>query len=197
MSKQASEYATSSSEPQVDTLPPDELSQQVQQDATSQEDGPVADSVVASPEKALTQAQQALQEANEKHLRLYAEFENFRRREAKEKLARIAAASQNVLEKLLPIVDDFERALQVLQADDATQEGIQLIYDKLSRLLQQEGVQPMELAPGATFDPELHEAITQAPTENPKLKGKIIDVVSKGYLLKDKVLRFAKVVIGA
>ncbi|MEL6413140.1 MAG: nucleotide exchange factor GrpE, partial [Bacteroidota bacterium] len=163
MSKQASEYATSSSEPQVDTLPPEELSQQVQQDATSQEDGPVADSVVASPEKALTQAQQALQEANEKHLRLYAEFENFRRREAKEKLARIAAASQNVLEKLLPIVDDFERALQVLQADDATQEGIQLIYDKLSRLLQQEGVQPMELAPGATFDPELHEAITQAP----------------------------------
>ena len=144
----------------------------------------------------LAQAQQALAEAEGKYLRLYAEFENFRRREAKERIAHMATASRGVLEKLLPIADDFERALQALQADDTTQEGIRLIYDKLLQLLQLEGVVAMQVEPGTAFDPELHEAITHTPTEDPHLKGKVIDVVAQGFLLKDKVLRFAKVVIG-
>lgn len=151
--------------------------------------------------QALSQAQEALAEANNKHLRLYAEFENFRRRAAREKIDLIETASEGVLKKLLPIVDDFERALAAFQSDqanaEATQEGIKLIYDKLIHLLEQTGVQPMLLEKGTPFDPELHEAVTQVPVEDTTLQGKVVDVVEKGYLLKEKVLRFAKVVTGA
>lgn len=149
------------------------------------------------PEK----AQAALAEANDKYVRLYAEFENFRRRAAKEKLALIETASEDILKKLLPIIDDFERALSALQQDgtpaEAMQEGIKLIYDKLIHLLHQVGVQPMELTKGTDFDAELHEAVTQTPVEDKALQGKVVDILEKGYCLKDKVLRFAKVVIGS
>jgi len=101
----------------------------------------------------------------------------------------------------LPIVDDFERALAALQSTDATapatQEGIRLIYEKLTHLLQQEGVQPMPLEKGTAFDAELHEAVTQIPVEDKEMQGKVLEVLEKGYLLKEKVLRFAKVVTGA
>ncbi len=102
--------------------------------------------------------------------------------------------------KLLPIVDDFERALEAMNAENipqATQEGIQLIYDKLLYLLQQTGVQPMAIEKGTPFDTEFHEAVTQVPTEDASMTGKVVDVVEKGYLLKEQVLRFAKVVTGA
>ncbi|MEL6539176.1 MAG: nucleotide exchange factor GrpE [Bacteroidota bacterium] len=200
MSKEALKQATNSTSCQESIVQPGDPTNTQQEDTLSQAEESVIEEVIeveSSDGGALAQAQQALKEADDKYMRLYAEFENFRRREAKERLARIAAASQGVLEKLLPVVDDFERALQALQVDTAAQEGIRLIYDKLTHLLHQEGVQPMELAPGASFDAELHEAITQAPTEDPEMKGRIIDVVSKGYVLRDKVLRFAKVVIGA
>ena len=135
--------------------------------------------------------------ANEKYMRLYAEFENFRRRTAQEKATLISTAGESLLKKLLPIADDFERALAALPATDtATQQGIQLIYDKLMQLLQQAGVQSMTIDQGAPLDTALHEAVTQIPTQDPNLQGKIVDVIEKGYLLKDKVLRFAKVVIG-
>ena len=152
----------------------------------------------ASPTLGLKKVQEELATANDKYLRLYAEFENFRRRTAQEKVALINTAGEGILKQLLPIVDDFERALAALPATDkATQEGIQLIYDKLLHLLQQASVQPMPLEKGAAFDTELHEAVTQMPTDDPALKGKVVDVLEKGYLLQEKVLRFAKVVTGA
>lgn len=151
--------------------------------------------------QALKKAKEDLAAANEKYLRLYSEFENFRRRATKERLLLIESAGERVLKKLLPIVDDFERALEALQSADvvaqATQEGIQLIYEKLIHLLQQEEVQPMPLEKGTSFDAELHEAVTQMPTEDPEMQGKVLDVLEKGYLLKEKILRFAKVVTGA
>jgi molecular chaperone GrpE len=149
----------------------------------------------------LKQAQEDLATANEKYLRLYSEFENFRKRAAKEKLYLIETAGESILKKLLPITDDFERALEALQATDAVpqamQEGIRFIYEKLTYLLQQEGVQSMPLEKGTVFDTELHEAVTQIPAEDKAMQGKVLDVLEKGYLLKEKVLRFAKVVTGA
>ena len=150
---------------------------------------------------ALKKVQEELAVANDKYLRLYSEFENFRRRSAKEKLVLIETASEDLLQKLLPIVDDFGRALAAMHATDtaaqAMQEGIQLIYDKLMHLLQQAGVAPMPLEKGAPFDAELHEAVTQLPTEDNAMQGKVLEVIEPGYLLKEKVLRFAKVVTGA
>lgn len=155
----------------------------------------------ASSEQANNQAQEDLAAANDKYLRLYSEFENFRRRSAKEKLTLVETASEGILAKLLPIVDDFERGLAAMNSQEAdpkaTQEGIQLIYDKLQQMLQQAGVEPMEIAKGASFDTEFHEAITQIPVEDADMKGKVVDVTEKGYMLKEKVLRFAKVVTGA
>ncbi|MCU0317823.1 MAG: nucleotide exchange factor GrpE [Amoebophilaceae bacterium] len=143
----------------------------------------------------------ALAEAHDKYLRLYSEFENFRRRAAKEKLSLIETAGASILKKLLPIADDFERALESLQAADeatqAIQAGIRLIHDKLVHLLQQAGVQPMPVERGMTFDAELHEAVTQIPTDDEDMQGKVLEVLEKGYLLQEKVLRFAKVVTGA
>ncbi|MHA7877459.1 MAG: nucleotide exchange factor GrpE [Bacteroidota bacterium] len=154
-----------------------------------------------SGSQALKKAQEELAAANDKYLRLYSEFENFRRRATKEKFLLIESAGERVLKRLLPIVDDFERALEALQSTNATahamQEGIRLIYEKLLHLLQQEEVQPMPLEKGASFDAELHEAVTQMPAETPEMQGKVLDVLEKGYLLKEKVLRFAKVVTGA
>lgn len=145
----------------------------------------------------LKKVQEDLVAANDKYLRLYSEFENFRRRSAKEKQALVETAGEDILKKLLPIVDDFERALEALRSTDATHEGIQLIYDKLMHLLQQAGVQPMPLEKGTPFDAELHEAVTQMPTEDQAMQGKVLEVIEKGYLLKEKILRFAKVVTGA
>ncbi len=149
----------------------------------------------------LKKAQEDLVAANDKYLRLYSEFDNFRRRAAKEKLSLIETASEGMLKKLLPIVDDFERALGAFQATDtasqAMQEGIRLIYEKLIHLLQQAGAQPMPLDKGTVFDAELHEAVTQMPAQDKAMQGKVLEVLEKGYLLKEKVLRFAKVVTGA
>lgn len=153
------------------------------------------------PLQELKQAQEDLATANEKYLRLYSEFENFRKRAAKEKRYLIETAGESILKKLLPITDDFERALEALQATDAVpqamQEGIRFIYEKLTHLLQQEGVQSMPLEKGTVFDTELHEAVTQIPAADKAMQGKVLDVLEKGYLLKEKVLRFAKVVTGA
>lgn len=151
-----------------------------------------------SPSQLLDQTQEELAAANDKYVRLYAEFENFRRRTAQEKMTLVTTAGESLLKKLLPIADDFERALAALpEADTATQEGIRLIYDKLTHLLQQACVKPMAIDKGAEFDTALHEAVTQVPVEDAALQGKVVDVIEKGYLLQEKVLRFAKVVTGA
>lgn len=150
-----------------------------------------------SPEEKL---QIELAEAKDKYLRLYSEFENFRRRNAKEKLDMVKTASAGLVEQLLPVVDDFERAREANKTQDdieAIKEGFGLISNKLFKTLEAKGLKVMETEKGTDFDADLHEAITQFPADEESLKGKIIDTVEKGYYLGEKVIRFAKVVIGA
>lgn len=138
-------------------------------------------------------------ELKDKYLRLYADFENFRRRTAKEKLDLINNASEGMLVSLLPVVDDFERAMQSLEtsADVTTlKEGVSLIQHKLVKTLESKGLKPMT-AKGELFDADLHESVTQFPAPTDDLRGKVIDEIEKGYYLNDKVIRFAKVIIGS
>jgi molecular chaperone GrpE len=142
--------------------------------------------------------QDELSEAKDKYLRLYAEFENHRRRTAKEKLEMIQGANEQLIKSLLPVVDDFERAeksIKELSEKEAGASGILLIHQKLKKVLEQSGVKAMDAK--GDFNPDLHEAITQIPVTDASMKGKIVDVVEKGYLINDKVIRFAKVVVGA
>jgi molecular chaperone GrpE len=139
-----------------------------------------------------------LAESKDKFVRLYAEFDNFRRRSSKEKLEMIQSANEQLLKALLPVADDFERAEKSFKdRNDKEAEGFFLIQNKFKKTLEQYGVKPMECTRGSLFNPDLHEAITQVPAPEEKLKGKIIEAVEKGYLLNDKVIRFAKVVVGS
>ena len=153
---------------------------------------PVQEAVVDS-------ASRDLAELKDKYLRLYADFENFRRRTAREKLDLISNANENLLQALIPVVDDFERAMQSIDSTDdvtALREGISLIYIKLYKTLEGKGLKPMS-AKGELFDADLHESITQFPAPSEDLKGKVIDEIEKGYYLNDKVIRFAKVIVGS
>jgi len=146
----------------------------------------------------LQKLQAEIAEQKDKFIRLYSEFENFRRRTAKEKLEMIQSANEQLIKTLLPVADDFERAEKSFKTkDDKDLEGFFLIYNKFKRTLDQAGVKVMELKAGSEFDADLHEAITQIPVEDEALKGKIVDVVENGYLLNDKVIRHAKVVVGS
>ena len=142
--------------------------------------------------------QAELGEAKDKYLRLYSEFENFRRRTAKERIELIGTATIGLVENLLPVLDDFERAIKAMEEEkDATaREGTELIFNKFRKVLEAKGLKEMEVKKGDEFNDELHEAITQIPAEK-DLEGKIVDVVEKGYFLSEKVVRFAKVVTGA
>lgn len=142
--------------------------------------------------------QSELAEQKDKYIRLYSEFDNFRRRTAKEKLEMIQSANEQLLKALLPVIDDFERAEKSFKDKDSKDlEGFFLIYNKFKKTLDQYGVKVMEAGSGSEFNPDLHEAITQIPAPDEKLKGKIVDVVERGYLLNEKVIRFAKVVVGS
>ena len=137
-------------------------------------------------------------EVNDKYLRLYSEFENFRKRTAKERLDLLSSAGGSVIKKMLPVLDDFDRAIKANDESEDTavlKEGFSLIRQKMFGILSLEGLKPME-AKETVFDTDLHEAITQIPAPSDDLKGKVMDVVETGYYLNDKVLRFAKVVIG-
>ena len=137
-------------------------------------------------------------EWKDKFVRLYSEYENFRKRTAKEKIDISRIATQRVMTDLLSVLDDFDRAAENnLNVDDSKviKEGINLIYNKLFNTLESKGLKPME-SKGTTFDVDLHDAITNIPAPSKKLKGKVVDVVEKGYYLNDHVLRFAKVVVG-
>ena len=138
------------------------------------------------------------QELKDKYLRLYSEFENYRRRTAKERLELIKTASEDVMLDLISVVDDFERALKVEGSDaQALVEGNLLIYNKFIKVLEGKGLKPMGELIGKEFDAETQEAITMITAPSEDLKGKVIDVVEKGYTLGDKVIRYAKVVIGS
>lgn len=138
-----------------------------------------------------------LMEMKDKYLRLYSEFENFRRRTSKEKLEMINSANEQVIKSLLPVLDDFDRAVKAVgDASTEVTDGFILIANKFRKILDQFGLKSMDIPSGSDFDADYQEAISQVPTQDEKLKGKVVDVVEKGYLLNDKVIRYAKVVVG-
>ena len=137
-------------------------------------------------------------EMNDKFLRLYSEFENFRKRTAKEKLDLMQTANKSLMKDILPIVDDFERAADANKENEdptSLKEGFELIQNKLYKTLESKGLKSMD-AKGNVFDVDVHEALTNIPAPSEDLKGKVVDVVEKGYYLNDAVLRYAKVVVG-
>ena len=149
-------------------------------------------------ETQLQELGEKLADITDKHLRLQAEFDNFRKRTMKEKADLIKSGGESVLINILPVIDDFERALLSLKDvsdEDAGKKGTQLIYNKFSEFLKQNNIKEID-AVNQDFNVDLHEAITKIPAPDEKLKGKVVDVVQKGYTLNDKVIRFAKVVIG-
>lgn len=149
-------------------------------------------------DRTVEKLQQELTEQKEKYIRLYAEFDNFKRRSAKERIDIMQTAGKEVIISLLDVLDDCERAEKQIQDSgqkDAVTEGVQLVFNKLRSVLQAKGLKPMDVK-GQDFDPDKEEAITQIPVTDPNLKGKVVDEVVKGYLLNDKIIRFAKVVVG-
>ena len=137
--------------------------------------------------------------ANDKYLRLYAEFDNFRRRTTKERIDLLQTAGKEIIVSLIPVLDDFERAAKAMETStdvNAVKEGVALIQNKLTGILTQKGLKPMESI-GTAFDADVHEAITNIPAPSNDMKGKVIDEMEKGYYLNDTVIRFAKVVVGA
>ncbi|ULC58736.1 nucleotide exchange factor GrpE [Flaviramulus sp. BrNp1-15] len=143
--------------------------------------------------------QEELKQEKEKFLRLFAEFENYKKRTSRERIELFSTASEDVMKTLLPVLDDFERALSHIEEDKEAEElrkGVLLIYQKLINTLEQKGLKAIKVEKGDTFNADDHEAITQIPAPSDDLKGKIIDVIEKGYKLGEKVIRFPKVVIG-
>ncbi|MBQ2230128.1 MAG: nucleotide exchange factor GrpE [Bacteroidales bacterium] len=149
-------------------------------------------------QKKIEELDDKLSREHDSYVRLYAEFETYRRRTAEEKLALVSSAAADTIKGLLPVLDDCERALKILEnsSDDAAREGTSLIYTKLMEYLKSRGLSPIE-AMGQKFDTDFHEAVTQFPAPSEDLKGMVIDVVQTGYLLNGKILRYAKVVVGA
>lgn len=146
----------------------------------------------------LLELERSLAEMTDKYMRLSAEFDNYRKRTLREKMELTKTASESVMRNILPVIDDFERAMKSIEQGmdfDATKEGISLIYNKFKDFAKQNGVKEID-AVGDPFNTDLHEAITKVPAPSEELKGKIIDVIQKGYYLNDKVIRFAKVVVG-
>ncbi|MFY7742756.1 MAG: nucleotide exchange factor GrpE [Flavobacterium sp.] len=145
--------------------------------------------------------EEELAKEKDKFLRLFAEFENFKKRTAKERIDLFKTANQEVLQAMLPVLDDFDRALVQISKNDTTEEqvllkGVELIHDKLKSTLVSKGLEQVEIKAGDDFNADFAEAITQIPAPSDDLKGKIVDVVEKGYKLGDKIIRFPKVVIG-
>jgi molecular chaperone GrpE len=138
-----------------------------------------------------------LNESKDKYLRLAAEFDNFRKRTAKERIELFQTAGKDIITDLLDVLDDVDRATKEVEesSDTHLKQGVSLIFNKLRNILQSKGLKPMT-AKGAEFDPELHEAITEIPAPTADLQGKIVDEISKGYYLNDKIIRHAKVVVG-
>ena len=152
-------------------------------------------------DKELAKVKSELSEMKDKYLRLYSEFDNYRRRTAKEKLDMVSTANEELMVELLPVIDDFERAMKSFDSDNGNaedmKEGVMLIFSKLNNVTEKKGLKTMETNPGDDFNSEIHDAISHIPAPEDKFKGKIIDTIEKGYYLNDKVIRFAKVVTGA
>ncbi len=146
----------------------------------------------------LESLQNELTAEKEKFLRLFAEFENFRKRTARERSDMFRTAGQDVIVALLPVLDDFDRAMKELNksGDEAALQGVSLIHNKFKETLRSKGLEEISVAEGDTFDADVHEAVTQIPAPDKRLKGKVVDVIEKGFTLGDRVIRHPKVVVG-
>jgi molecular chaperone GrpE len=168
----------------------------LEQDETVNE---IAEETPSTEQETETSTENELAELKDKYLRLYADFENFRRRTAKERMELMGSANADLMKVVLPVVDDFERAMSSFESTTEIaplKEGIALIYNKLTKTLEGRGLKAM-VAKGEVFDAELHESITQFPAPSDDLKGKVMDEIEKGYFLNEKVIRYAKVVVGS
>lgn len=164
-----------------------------QEENNVQNETAAQDNVTATPS-----AEELLAEEKDRYIRLYAEFENYKKRTTKEKMEFFQYANQEMMVSMLGVLDDFERALKEIakNGNPADLQGVELIYQKFKNKLTEKGLQTMEVKAGDSFNVDFHEAITQIPAPSEDLKGKIVDVIETGYTLNDKVIRFAKVVTG-
>jgi molecular chaperone GrpE len=188
------EYQEDTKVEQEEKLNEEQVQEEVENEDAAEEEEETEEEV---PKKEPT-AEEKLAELQDRYLRLTAEYDNFRKRTLKEKIDLQKSGNENLLQALLPVADDFDRGLQsVNEATDikAVKEGLKLISGKFQGFLTQQGVKEID-AVKKVFDTDLHEAITKIPAPSKKLKGKVVDVVQKGYMLNDKVLRYSKVVIG-
>ncbi|TRZ43721.1 nucleotide exchange factor GrpE [Robertkochia solimangrovi] len=187
MSKKAKEKDTAMTDENIET-----------QGAPVQEDAATAKAENEQVQSETEVMQEELQKEKDKFLRLFAEFENYKKRTSKERMELYKTAGQDIMVSMLPVLDDFDRALAELAKNDEGDvlTGVELISNKLKDTLKNKGLAIVEVAQGDAFDAELHEAITQIPAPSEDLKGKIIDVIEKGYKLGDRIIRHPKVVVG-
>lgn len=172
------------------TAEAEEKNMQPEVEETVEQEAAATPEAEPTEEDKLQEMGEKLATLNDKYLRLYSEYENYRKRTNLEKADLLLNGSREMMKAILPVIDDFERALAV-KSDD---EGVQLIYNKMMKILEGKGLKAMECM-GEKFDEAMHEAITRIPSAEPEQKGTVVDVVEKGYYLNDKVLRYAKVVV--
>jgi len=190
--KQSNMSTKDKAEETINDTNPEVTNEQVEE-TTDNQDAPEVEE-----KDELTLAQEAVAVEKDKFLRLFAEFENYKKRTSKERVELFKTAGQEVLQALLPVLDDFDRANVEIEKseDEAVKQGVGLIHNKLKDILKSKGLEQVEVKAADTFDADLHEAITQIPAPSDDLKGKIVDVVEKGYKLGDKIIRYPKVVTG-
>ncbi len=181
----------------------DNLSQNEEMDdalsnVSNADDSRAGSELPESNDEELEKLRAEIAELKDKHLRMIAEFDNFRRRNAKERIELVQTAGKDIIQSLLVVLDDVDRASKQLETTNdikVLKEGISLVFNKLRSIMQQKGLKAMD-AVNEEFNPDLHEAITEIPAPNAKMKGKVIDMVEAGYYLNDKLIRHAKVVVG-
>ncbi len=166
----------------------------LQSETSGQQEQPASENLINQ----LEALQSSYNEVNDRYLRLFSEFDNYRKRTLKEKIELSKTASADIIKALLPIVDDFERAIGNFPENESNShlEGIRLIYNNLKRMLEQQGLEEIK-AQGETFDTDFHEAVTHVPAPEDHLKGKVLEVIKKGYSLQGKIIRFAQVIVGS
>lgn len=172
--------------------------QDIKNEAVNNEASEINETEEANPANETDKLKSEIEELKDKYLRLYSDFENYKRRTNKERVDIFKMAGQDVLKSLIPVIDDFERAEKAFETStDATSlaEGVKLVSSKLKSTLEQQGLKAY-VSIGEVFNADLHEAITKIPAPSEDLKGKIVDEIEKGYMLQDKVIRFAKVIVG-
>ena len=173
----------------------DEQAAQLNEEVNNNEEATTSEETQKDP---IVLLEDELAKEKDKFLRLFAEFENYKKRTAKERMDLFKTAGQEVMLAMLPILDDFDRALKELSKSQDTEmfKGVELIHIKCKEALKSKGLEEIKTKPGEAFDAEVHDAITQIPAPNKKMKGKIVDVIEKGYQLGDRIIRHPKVVVG-